>query len=89
MDGCELFRRVAWEAVLTGKAVQEGWTCFKKNLKGAGAGRPCVPAGKISGVAEQRAVAVTKEKTEFMNFGRGASHSGGLQRCHEVMQGEN
>jgi len=25
-----LIDRVPWEAVLTGKGVQEGWTCFKK-----------------------------------------------------------
>lgn len=24
--------RVSWEAVLKGKGVQEGWTCFKKEI---------------------------------------------------------
>ncbi|GAB0209002.1 hypothetical protein GRJ2_003365900 [Grus japonensis] len=57
-----LVDRVPWEAVLKGKG--EG------NLKGAGAGCPHVlkdePAGKKTGLGEQRALAGTQEKKESL-----------------------
>ena len=53
-----LIDRVAWEAGLTDKGVQEGWIFFKKEvLKGARAGRFHVPKDELAGktgLAEQR-----------------------------------
>ncbi len=48
-------------------------------------------AGKMTGLAEQRALAGTQEKKkrEFITFEEEAGNSGGLQRCCEVMQREN
>ena len=48
------------------------------------------PVGKKIGLAEERALDGTQENKEsFCPLEEGAGHSGGLQRYHEVMQGES
>jgi len=46
--------------------------------------------GKTTGLAEQRALAGTKERKESLcPSEEGAGHSEGLQGYHEVVQGES
>ncbi|GAB0204739.1 hypothetical protein GRJ2_002939500 [Grus japonensis] len=57
-----LINRVPWEVVLRGKAVQEGWKLFKKEILKAQDVPKDEPVGKKTGLAEQRALAGTQEK---------------------------
>lgn len=47
---------IPWEAVLKGKAVQEGWTCLKEELLKAQAACPHVLAVMTTSLAEQIAL---------------------------------
>jgi len=48
------------------------------------------PVRKKTSLDEQRALAGTQEKEESLSpLEEGAGNSGGLQRYHEVMQGES
>lgn len=55
---------VPWEAVLKDKGVQEGWTSFKKETKGTGAGWSYIlkekSLGRKMGLTKQRALARTQ-----------------------------
>lgn len=69
-----LFRRlvdtVSWEAALKGRAVQEGWMFFKKEIKSAGAGCPRELRDELAekriSLAEQRNLAGTQGKNESL-----------------------
>lgn len=80
------------DAVLKGKGVQEGWTCFKKEffsvLKQAILMCQKTSQQGRSSAWMNRALAGTQGESAS-SLEEGPGNSGRLQGCCEVMQGEN